>query len=63
MTNYSFYYYEGRKDREAGKTMDNHPDSITMTHAFRGYVDGWSGREFKEPVPAMITHKPRRTEN
>jgi hypothetical protein len=62
MTTYEAYYITGKDDRKNNMKM-MHPSSLIEGHAFRGYVDGWSGREFSEPVGMQIKHKPRVTIN
>lgn len=57
MTNYEEYYNKGKADKVAGKAMTL-PNTITILHAYRGYMDGWSGRAFHEPEGAKVVHSP-----
>jgi hypothetical protein len=40
-------------DRAGGKKCIL-PTSVPDVNAYRGYMDGWSGREFSEPVAKKI---------
>jgi hypothetical protein len=62
MTNYEEYYHKGKMDKQAGKTMTL-PNTIDIHNSYRGYMDGWSGREFCQPVGMQIKHEPRVTIN
>jgi len=59
---YTTYWNKGRKDREDSKVMSL-PTAIPDAHKYRGYMDGWSGRECKAPVANVIVYKPRFTVN
>jgi hypothetical protein len=59
---YTEYWHRGRKDREDSKVMSL-PSTIPDAHMYRGYMDGWSGRECVMPVSAVIKYKPRVTIN
>jgi len=50
MTNYEDYYYKGKADKQAGRAMTL-PGTIEIHNAFRGYIDGYAGNAFHEPVP------------
>jgi hypothetical protein len=54
-TAYARNFATGRDDRANGHKMTL-PDTLTEQHAFRGYVDGWSGREFNEPKGMKVKH-------
>ena len=47
-TVYARNFATGRDDKAAGERC-MHPATIPDAHAYRGYMDGWSGREFNEP--------------
>jgi hypothetical protein len=51
MTNYEDYYYKGKVDKQAGRTMTL-PSTVEVHNAYRGYMDGYAGNAFREPVPA-----------
>jgi hypothetical protein len=57
MTNYEEYYYKGKVDKQAGKIMTL-PNTLTILHAYRGYMDGYGGSTFREPEAAKVVHKP-----
>lgn len=60
MTDYEEYYKKGKADKEAGRCMTL-PHTMTILHAYRGYMDGWGNSPFNEPRASVITHKPRMT--
>jgi hypothetical protein len=58
MTNYEEYYIKGRHDKRAGLPMTL-PNTMTILHAYRGYMDGWSGRAFCEPEGMKQVYHPK----
>ena len=48
ITPYARNFATGRDDKANGLRC-NHPATIPDMSAYRGYMDGWSGREFKQP--------------
>jgi hypothetical protein len=50
---YARNYATGREDKASGHKMTL-PDTITEQHAYRGYMDGYSGREFNEPKAMAV---------
>ncbi|MBT7930165.1 hypothetical protein HN682_09665 [Candidatus Peregrinibacteria bacterium] len=49
MTVYEANYIKGQCDREKILTCSP-PCTLQNAHAFRGYMDGYGGNSFKEPV-------------
>jgi len=48
-TPYARNFATGRDDRASGLKMTL-PSAVDEQHAYRGYMDGWSGRKFNQPV-------------
>ena len=49
--------FETGRDDKAAKQRCMCPATIPDMNAYRGYMDGWSGREFNEPNPArQVAH-------
>jgi len=48
---YETEFFNGKKDMEHGKEMTL-PSTMGRLHAYRGYMDGWSGRDYCPPIPA-----------
>lgn len=47
-TVYARNYQRGMDDKASGQRC-MHPASVPDPHAYRGYMDGWSGRDFNQP--------------
>ena len=61
-TAYARNYATGKDDKASGHKMTL-PDTLTEQHAYRGYMDGYSGRAFNQPEGVKMKHKPIATIN
>jgi hypothetical protein len=59
-TVYSVNYQTGCDDKTNGGKC-HLPSTLPDTHAFRGYMDGYSGREFNEPKGMQVEFKFKET--
>jgi|14_taG_2_1085336.scaffolds.fasta_scaffold101634_2 hypothetical protein len=56
MTVYEYNYILGKQHKENGRQCLP-PFTLPEINAFRGYMDGYSGNEFREPSPILLLDK------